>query len=310
MAPLKSQAPVFLFCSERSGSNLISTIVGTHSEFYGLPPLHFGREVLLNFAQFRAPTFSGPAWEKAIRYVEKRLTSFVDATSAANAKAKLQSATLKTPGALAKYLYLETVPAAAGKRVFIKENNLHRLLYFILDTFPDARFVFQVRDPRDFLASTKAIHKNKNKFGTDRAALRTWREDQEGGLHALGFLGPERVFLHRYEDLLVHPNSTLENLCAFLGVSFEAEMLGFHQTDQAERLAKSNKQRSNIAQPLLVTNFAKFRSELQAKDIRQTEKKLGDLMTIFGYPFDHYQEESDVTPILPYLQYPAESQSN
>ena len=299
-----SRAPVFLFCSERSGSNLISTIVGTHSQFYALPPVHFGREILLNYSQFRATSFDGPAWTRAISYIEKRLRKFVDQDCAEKARKKLITATPDSPSELAKYLYQETVPAALGKHVFVKENNLHRMLYFILDAFPNAKFVFQVRDPRDFLASTKAIHENRNKFGTDRAALRTWREDQEGGLHALGFLGPDRVFLHRYEDLLIDPNDTLQRLCSFLGVPFEEDMLSFHNTEQAALIAQSNRQRSNISQPLMANNFAKFRKTLESNDIQRTEKHLGDLMTIFGYPFDVKSPDEGLSPILPALSYP------
>ena len=297
-------APVFLFCSERSGSNLISTIVGTHSQFYALPPVHFGREVLLNFAQFRATSFNGPEWAKAIGYIEQRLRYFVNEESAKIAKSKLTATPPDGPTELAKHLYLESVPAAKGKRVFIKENNLHRMLYFILDAFPDAKFVFQVRDPRDFLASAKAVHENKNKFGSDRAALRIWREDQEGGLHALGFLGPDRVFLHRYEELLIYPSDTLGRLCSFLGVPFEEKMLSFYDTEQTKRLAGTNRQRSNISQPLITNNFAKFRTTLKRSNIRRTEIQVGDLMTIFGYPFDIKSPGVNISSILPKLTYP------
>ena len=39
---------VFLICSERCGSNLISTMMGAHSKVMSPPPYHFARDVILN----------------------------------------------------------------------------------------------------------------------------------------------------------------------------------------------------------------------------------------------------------------------
>ena len=74
-------------------------------------------------------------------------------------------------------------------------NNVHQLLFFLVDCFPDARFIFQVRDPRDFLLSCVARRKRwmGNKFGSIRNAMNVWREDQLGGLTAYGLLGPDRL---------------------------------------------------------------------------------------------------------------------
>jgi len=62
-------APIFLICSERSGSNLISSIVGEHPEVYAHPPYHLGRDLILRLpitpweaaigATLKVPTLSG-----------------------------------------------------------------------------------------------------------------------------------------------------------------------------------------------------------------------------------------------------------
>lgn len=303
-------APVFLFCSERSGSNLIATIVGAHSGFYALPPVHFGREILLNLAEIRKGGPEGAAWDKAQNWVKKRLSTFVSKEAAAASETRLKALQDLSPDTLIRTLYLDTFPQAAGKRVFIKENNLQKLLYFILASFPDAKFVFQVRDPRDYLASAKAVGKGEgNKFGSDRNALKVWREDQEGGLQALGFLGENRVFLHRYEDLLSAPEAVLTRLCAFLEVPFEPEMMDFHQTDAAQNLAGTNKQRANVGKPLMADNFAKYRTSLTAVDIRKVEKRVGDLMELFGYPLELTKSKSPKAPLLTPLVYDSAASS-
>ena len=67
-------------------------------------------------------------------------------------------------------------PEARGKHAFIKENNIHQMLFFLVDAFPDAKFIFQVRDPRDFLLSCVARRKRwlGNKFGSIRNAMNVY----------------------------------------------------------------------------------------------------------------------------------------
>lgn len=314
-------APVFLFCSERSGSNLISIIMGAHSQFYALPPFHFGRIALLNLHETLPGGVDSPAWQQICKRTSARVRTLLGAPQAQAVRNWMTARHQIDAAELAQFLYRDGLPEAVEKRVFVKENNLHRLLFFILQAFPDAKFVFQVRDPRDYLASAKALRRKEgdSKFGSNHNAARIWREDQEGGLHALALLGPDRVFLHRYEDLLTAPETLLQRLCHFLEVDFEPGMLDFHQTDQASALASSHKQRANVSKPLMSGNFAKYRSALTPKEVRQMEMRLGDLMQLFGYPLDltsaskvrkrHNSQlgQFDRQPLLPPLDYGAET---
>lgn len=279
-------APVFLICSERSGSNLISTIMGTHSQVYAPPPHHFGRIVLLKLYKTLQQGTDSIAWSRLQKFAVGRVQALQEPSDAQRVEHWLAAQTRIEPKAIARFLYQDMMPETAGQTIFIKENNLHNLMFFLLDCFPGARFVFQVRDPRDYLASTKAAVKGGNKFGNTRKALQVWEEDQQGGLQALGLLGPERVFLHRYEDLLQEPEDTLQRLCDFLGFSFEPGMLEFHATEKAAKLAASTKQRKNVSQPLMNTNFAKYRTALTPKEIKRVERRLGRMMHLFGYPLE------------------------
>ncbi len=281
-------APVFLICSERSGSNLISTIMGTHSQVYAPPPHHFGRIVLLNLYKTLQEGRQSLAWSRLQNYAVGRVQALQDPADAQRVEQWLKAQSDINPKNIARFLYQGMMPEAEGKTVFIKENNLHNLMFFLLDCFPGARFVFQVRDPRDYLTSAKAAVKavDGNKFGSTRKALRIWQEDQQGGLQALGLLGPDRVFLHRYEDLLLAPQETLQRLCNFLGFTFESDMLEYHNTEKAVALAASTKQRKNISQPLMSGNFAKYRTALPEKEILRVERRLGRMMHMFGYPLD------------------------
>ena len=80
------------------------------------------------------------------------------------------------PAEVARFVFQEMPLDAHGKHVFVKENNIHQMLFFLVDCFPDAKFIFQVRDPRDFLLSCVARRKRwlGNKFGSIRNAMNVW----------------------------------------------------------------------------------------------------------------------------------------
>ena len=191
---------------------------------------------------------------------------------------------------LARFLYLELPQDAEDRLVFIKERGLQHLMFFYLDTFPNARFVFQVRDPRDFLLSARSVRGGwpRNHFGSTRQALAVWDQDQRLGLAALGLLGATRVHLQRYEDLVADPERTLRALAAFLSIKWDDRMLAFHQRANAKRRSQQGAAFHNLAKPMLRENYGMWRRGLSSGAVKIVEAHLGDLMDRFGYPRAHH----------------------
>jgi hypothetical protein len=282
-------APIFLICSERSGSNLISSIVGEHPDVYAHPPYHLGRDLIMRLHDVAAGGVESPAYAVLTENAVSRVAKYRGDEEAQRLQEWLAAQTSVSARAIARYVYQQMPPAAHGKHAFIKENNAHQMLPFLVDCFPDAKFIFQVRDPRDYLLSAVARRKRwlGNKFGSVRNALSVWRDDQLGGLAAYGLLGRDRVFLQRYEDLVARFEETMTGLCAFLGISFDERMHRFHEADHAQNLAVKGGPRENLARPLMTENFRKYKKGLSRGRVKMVEAHLGDLMDRFGYPREY-----------------------
>ncbi|MGI9220301.1 MAG: sulfotransferase family protein [Woeseiaceae bacterium] len=283
-----SAAPFFLICSERSGSNLISSIVGEHPEVYAHPPYHLGRDLIQRLHEAAEGGVSCEAMQILKRSAVKRIATYRGDDEAQQFADWIDAQTKIDPRALARFVFMEMSPEGRDKHAFVKENNIHQILFFLVDCFPDAKFIFQVRDPRDFLLSCVARRKRwlGNKFDSIRNAMNVWREDQVAGLTAYGLLGPDRVLLQRYEDLVGDFEPTITRLCAFLELEFDEKMRNFHTTDRAQQLAVKGA-RENLAKPLMTENFRKYRKGLSRGQIKIVEAYNGDLMDRFGYPREY-----------------------
>lgn len=282
-------APIFLICSERSGSNLVSSIVGEHPSVYAHPPYHLGRDLILRLHEVASGGVESEALQVLKRNAVARIGKYRGEEEADRFATWLDCRDEIVPRDVARFVFQEMPLAAHGKHAFVKENNLHQMLFFLVDCFPDAKFVFQVRDPRDFLLSCVVRRKRwlGNKFGSIRNAMNVWREDQLGGLTAYGLLGPDRVHLQRYEDLVANFENTVTRLCAFLEIDFDERMHRFHEADHAQQLAVKGGPRENLSRPIMTQNFRKYRKGLSRGQVRIVEAYVGDLMDRFGYPREY-----------------------
>jgi hypothetical protein len=284
-----SAAPIFLICSERSGSNLIASIVGEHPDVYAHPPYHLGRDLIMRLHETAAGGKDSAALDTLKRNAVTRIAKYRGEDEAQRFADWVDAQEAIVPADVARFVFQEMPVDARGKHAFVKENNIHQMLFFLVDCFPDAKFIFQVRDPRDFLLSCVARRKRwlGNKFGSIRNAMNVWRDDQLGGLTAYGLLGPQRVFLQRYEDLVGNFEPTVSRLCEFLGLGFDERMHTFHEADHAQKLAVKGGPRENLARPLMTGNFRKYRKGLSRGQVKIVEAYNGDLMDRFGYPREY-----------------------
>jgi hypothetical protein len=189
------KAPVFIFCSVRSGSTLLRMILNSHSQLYAPHELH------LNALQVQLQD----------KYVRESM-----------AVLGLGEAELTT---MLWDLVLARALERSGKSVLVDKTPRHVFAWpRIARTWPDARFVFLLRHPA---AIVDSWHRARPRQGRDEAVAGVTRYVTKIE-EARQVLSGHTV---RYEDLVADPEGEARRLCTFLGVPWEPEMLEYGRWD-------------------------------------------------------------------------------
>lgn len=159
--------------------------------------------------------------------------------------------------------------------------NVHYLNDLESNFGETAMYLHLHRDPRDVaLSFRKAIVGEKTWY---HIALQWHREQQK----AIAFQKtlPENRFLSvPYADLTRSPARTLKMICEFIGISFTANMLEFHKSDQAVNTATAGALWENVGRPVMDNNFNKFLKSASLSDISIIESVAKESMDALGYP--------------------------
>jgi len=274
----------FLMCSERSGSNFTTALMNGHEAVSGPPPTHMFRLFGLNHDRYE-PIADDRNWAAFKADFTEAFDAMPGAWSSVMDPAIFKLAPVdRSIAAVLTAVYAAECAADGAQQAFVKENQLYGFMPFIAANWPEGRIVHQIRDPRDMALSWL---RTESMPGGLEHAVALWIDDQQRGLDALRRqLNPAQVLRVRYEDVLADPKNELERLCRFVGVSFSAEMLNFHQNDRTRANASILGAWANLDKPILSGNSRKYREGLTAPEIEYVELRCADLMTEFGYPLD------------------------
>jgi hypothetical protein len=185
------EAPTFILCSVRSGSTLLRVLLGSHSKIHTPHEMHL-RDIDVEVR-------SGPS-EKALTEVG------LDATRL-------------------EYLLWDRLLHRelddSGKQLLVnKTPNDVFIVDRIVECWPDARFIFLLRHPGAIARSRLAARpqdgaeKNAKMVARYCDAVEAARQAHHG-------------LTVRYEDLATDPAAATKQICEFLGVPWEEQMLEY-----------------------------------------------------------------------------------
>ncbi len=157
----------------------------------------------------------------------------------------------------------------------------------LLKLFPQAKFIYIVRDYRDHYLSMK---KTGLLNGAETLIIHLWKRSGVS-LNNLSKKYPEHFFTLKYEDLANNPDQHLKELCHFLNIPFQKEMLLFHQNKEKSLKQYGEKNLENYHQqlfkPISTNNIGQWKDSLSEKEIMIADYLAGNQAQKSGYERKH-----------------------
>jgi len=261
---------IFVVGNSRSGTTMLGQIFNRNSQVHTFHELHFF-EHNIDVETLREGDNAKWSEQKNITLLERLLTSSREGFFATvktghyknEAQKIIESAQSDNPIVLYKtFLYWEA--HRAGKTVPCEQTP--RYLFFINDilaNYPEAKIIHLVRDPRDIIISQRKKWKRRFMGAKNiplKESLRSWANYHPyiisklwSGCMKQGqvYLNNSRVKTIRFEDLSKSPQETVRDLCEFIGIPYEDDMLNISlkgssssQGDETKRGIDSSRSQS------------------------------------------------------------------
>jgi len=142
---------------------------------------------------------------------------------------------------------------------------LHRHLDRVLELYPGMRVIHMLRDPRDVARSSIGM----GWAGTTYHGVGHWIDTERGWQATGARLPAHQVLTLRYEDLIRDTEDELGRLCAFVGLDYVPEMMGYAGSSTYDR-----------PDPALVEQW---RRKQTPREIALVEGRIGPLLAAAGY---------------------------
>ncbi len=206
---------IFLISLPRSGSTLLQHILGNHSDIIASaePWVLFPHLLTL-----RQNTFYAKYQPEIGRIALTDFLVQIDGN---------EQVYYEGVRKYADYLYSAFL-RKTGKRIFLDKTSRYYLaLPELYKVYPDAKYIFLLRNPLSILASfiENMVDGNLKALGRDGI-----REDLLDGYKILGDqISNDKInsISLQYESLIENPNEEVKKLCRFLGVKFEPTMIHY-----------------------------------------------------------------------------------
>lgn len=203
-----SVTPIFLISLPRSGSTLLQRMLATGEAVAGA----------------NEPWFLLPLWAMRQRPAARAAYSHQTAVDGFNDLLhNLPDGDASYQRAVRDFALRIYEELAQGRPYFLDKTPRYYLMVdFLRQAFPEARFVFLVRNPLAVLASIIQTWYKGHFMWFDHWV--DWKQGHACMARAIQGLR-EGELVVRYEDLVSSPRETLESLCSGLGIEFHPEMI-------------------------------------------------------------------------------------
>lgn len=266
---------VFLVGMPRSGTTLLVEHLARHPDVIATPETHFFRSVCRTPSMARKQLSADRA-EATYIELSKRLRN-AQGVGQRDAEKRRVFASATSLAAIARTAFRDLL-AETKKTVLIEKTPDHGFFTdAITAVFPEARFIFLVRDPRDVALSWLKVPWNP--AGILWPGIK-WGVMARNLSRRAGY-DRQHFIVVRYEDLLTNPERILRQLMAFLQLRetrFEPSARGTMTFDPDVEHWKAR-----AMQPLDPSNRDRWRMEMIPAHLFLFDRLLGRLLDHYGY---------------------------
>ena len=261
---------LFILGKGRSGTTLLQSMLNSHPNVVAPPESKF---MILFYPRFR----------RIRKWNEKNIHDFINLLCEDQLfakvwrvnKDKLTSYLISVKEQLdyalvCKIVYYFT-KEQKGNILLISDKNPIYCLFIskIRRLFPEAKFIHMLRDPRDTILSHITTFSVKNTYYKAQQWLH-YNLLIEKNKKEL----PDSFFSLSYESLVENPEPVLKDLCKFLNISFDAEMLKRELPDSVGSdktiMGLMGQTHKNLYDPIQTSSIGKWRKEMKPVDIAIT----------------------------------------
>ncbi len=274
--------PVFVVGFQRSGTTLLRMMLNAHPEI-AIP--HDSGEFWFDCRDKATTEYRGLRDHAEVRRMVDALLAEprIKAWQTELPRAQLQADPLPSdyPGVMRRFH--EVFAQQQGKRMWGDKNTGTLVALDVLNReFPECRIVHLLRDGRDCALSHMSKEYVYGYENVLRAAIE-WREQTTLCRKMGAMLPPSRYLEIRYEDLILTPEPTLRNVCAFLGVPYAPQMLEYHAHVSENVPAEKRGLWPLLDKPPVASNVFKWKTGMTAVDRAVFERNAGVLLNELGY---------------------------
>ncbi len=280
--------PIFIIGTERSGTNLLRLILNSHSAIAVPHPPH-----IMKFFHPIEKIYRNLNNDKNFRKLIHDVCRIVELHPYPwEVKPDRDNVfnSVKYRNLINIYfeIYNQYLRHTGKERWVCKSTFMIEHVAEILKYYPDARFIYLVRDGRDVAVSAKSsIFNHYHIYYT----AQLWRREQQLGLLWLNKLPQEQIMLMKYEDLICDTTGVIKKTCVFLGEVFEEKMLEYHNSVEAKKSGSLSISWKNTSKPVIAGNKEKFIKNLSKKELKLFEAISFNELCSLGYKLTYEKND-------------------